>query len=128
MSTQPPTWAKTLVRKACRAEGRHQPKLTWNNSKKGYTTGRAWGWSDIHITAGGSRLEQKMTILHELAHCFAPYGDVHGHEFWRVCWRLYRRHNIPVKFAIAHEYPAAKQAYRKIQRAKRKPVEMEVVA
>jgi hypothetical protein len=53
---------------------------------------------------------------------------MHNQKFWEVCWRLYRRHGIPVKYAIDLEYHGAKVAYRKIQRAKRKPVEMEVVA
>jgi hypothetical protein len=84
----------------------------------------------IHIKARerSTRLEQKLVVLHELAHCIASIEAMHNQKFWEVCWRLYRRHGIPVKYAIDLEYHGAKVAYRKIQRAKRKPVEMEVVA
>tara|TARA_R110000824_G_scaffold349982_2_gene536889 strand:+ start:2202 stop:2993 length:792 start_codon:yes stop_codon:yes gene_type:complete len=146
IQTQAPTWAKTLVRKVCREEGLAQPRMTWRGGgkkrgRKRDVTGWATldrdlaipGWGvplRIHIKARerSTRLEQKLVVLHELAHCIASIEAMHNQKFWEVCWRLYRRHGIPVKYAIDREYHGAKVAYRKIQRAKRKPVEMEVVA
>jgi hypothetical protein len=93
------------------------PELVWRRSGgKAYSSGHC-SLPDavthrcrIVVTAGRGvpRWEQKMVLLHELAHAICPPGEHHGELFWTTAWRLYRRFNLPIRKVRFHE-----DAYRK---------------
>lgn len=69
------------------------------------------------MTAGTDELDQRITLLHELAHWLGPQtrrgrGRVahHGPDFYAIAFQLYERHGIPVAEALEREggrYPSA---------------------
>ena len=64
-----------------------------------------WEDSRIRITAGTEVLDQRMVLLHELAHLLAPERAMHSMVWARIAARLYRKYGGPeiVAWAIAHE-------------------------
>ena len=62
----------------------------------------------ITITAGTSRMDAKLVVLHELAHWLQPSDTGHSPAFWDKAWELYRQYNIPIRYARARE-----ESYRK---------------
>ena len=72
------------------------------------SSGRAWNdGSRVHVTAGTDRTDQKLVLLHELAHWLTP-KEHHSGRFWDTAWRLYRRYGVPIRYAKLRE-----GAYRK---------------
>ena len=57
----------------------------------------------VHVTAGSDRKDQKLVLLHELAHWLLPAGEHHGADFWDKAWELYRRYKVPIRYAKARE-------------------------
>ena len=49
------------------------------------------------------RTEQKIVLLHELAHWLLPVGEHHSPAFWDKAWSLFRRYRCPIKVALARE-------------------------
>ena len=70
---------------------------------------------EISITAGKSRKDQKLVLLHELAHWLMPTGEHHGKAFWDLAFELYRKYGIPMYYALRREdeWKKAKMAYRR---------------
>ena len=64
-----------------------------------------WEDSRIRIMAGTEILDQRMVLLHELAHLLAPEREMHSMVWARIAARLYRKYGGPeiVAWAIAHE-------------------------
>jgi hypothetical protein len=112
-----PAWATQIVRTACTATGVPEPIVRWRRAARLGSSGvtrRAAG--TISVTAGTDELDQRLTLLHELAHWLAPQprrrGRVLHHDarFYSVAFDLYRRHAIPDAEALAREggrYPSA---------------------
>jgi hypothetical protein len=71
----------------------------------------------ISVTAGTDELDQRLTLLHELAHWLGPQqrrrrGRTAHHDavFYATAFRLYGAHGIPESEALAREggrYPSA---------------------
>ena len=72
----------------------------------------------ISVRAGKDPLDQRLTLLHELAHWLAPTAGRrrgartahHGREFYRIAFDLYRRHGLSDADALRLEtarYPSA---------------------
>jgi hypothetical protein len=70
----------------------------------------------VAVTAGTDSLDQKLTLLHELAHWLAPSPrrrgrtTHHGSDFYAIAFRLYRNHGIPDADVLAREgdrYPGS---------------------
>jgi hypothetical protein len=114
-----PAWAERIVREVARSQRRPRPTLRWRRSRYQRSAGSADShqYSDggvISIAAGKDRLDQRLVLLHELAHWLGPPGEGHTLAFWRRAWRLYRRYRVPMYYALAREgrYHRALQAYR----------------
>lgn len=68
----------------------------------------------IVVTAGASRLDAKLVLLHELAHHVTKAW--HTPAFWDVAWKLYRWAKLPilyVKRREGHYRKGALVAYRR---------------
>ena len=106
-----PAWAGDLVEEVCAAAGVAPPILRWRRSARSSSTGLARGTSGtISVTAGTDQLDQRLTLLHELAHWLGPHtrrrrGRVAHHDavFFQVAFELYRRHGIPAAEALERE-------------------------
>ena len=127
----PPKWAQDLVLTVALDAGRDDvPELTWYRAGKrkvmysewGFPTSRAHkavktkvlpprrgssgtAWPTlgrIHVTAGTDRKDQKLVLLHELAHWLTP-KDHHSPRFWDKAWELYRRYRVPLRYARIRE-------------------------
>lgn len=113
-----PRWATELVREVCVAAGISEPALRWRRARRLASSGvtrRSLG--SISVTAGTDELDQRLTLLHELAHWLGPaprrrHGRVLHHDarFYGVAFDLYRRHGIADAEVLAREggrYPSA---------------------
>jgi hypothetical protein len=97
-----PVWARELVASVCTDAGVEPPRLLWRVRRAGTSTGVARR-SDgtISVRAGSEALDQRLTLLHELAHWIAPAprrrgrrSVHHGRSFYAVAFDLYRRHGL----------------------------------
>jgi hypothetical protein len=113
-----PAWAAEIVQAACAAAGVPEPQVRWRRARRSASSGvtrRSAG--TISVTAGSDDLDQRLTLLHELAHWLAPRprrrkGRILHHEagFYAIAFDLYRRHGVPDAEVLAREggrYPSA---------------------
>jgi hypothetical protein len=97
-----PAWAEALVAAVCADAGVRPPRLAWRRRRHEHSTGVARrGDGMIAVRAGDDRLDQRLTLLHELAHWLTPSparrrrgATHHGLAFYRTAFTLYRRHGI----------------------------------
>lgn len=95
-----PAWAAALVDLVCREAGVEPPALAWRSRRAEHSTGVARRDARlITVRAGSDPLDQRLTLLHELAHWLSPPprrrgATHHGRTFYRVAFGLYRRHGI----------------------------------
>jgi hypothetical protein len=113
-----PAWARALVLAVCAEADAPVPRLTWRRADRptssGVTRRHA---SAISVVAGIDAMDQRLTLLHELAHWLAPAarrrrGRVTHHDraFYAVAFALYRHHGVPDDFALTAEsarYPSS---------------------
>ena len=114
-----PAWASILVDRVCADAGVPPPRLTWRRRAAEHSTGVARRHVGlISVRAGTDALDQRLTLLHELAHWVAPApvrrrggrSVHHGRAFYRVAFELYRRHGLDDADALRLEtarYPSA---------------------
>lgn len=112
-----PAWASALVSEVCDASGVRPPRLYWRRRDDEHSTGitrRADGL--VAVRAGRDVLDQRLTLLHELAHWLAPAASRrrravhHGPAFYSLAFELYRRHGIAEADALRLEsgrYPSS---------------------
>lgn len=113
-----PAWAAALVSEVCAGSATVEPSLRWRRAARVASSGvtrRHEG--SVAVTAGSDPVDQRLTLLHELAHWLAPparrrRGRVAHHDaaFYRVAFALYRRHGIPAAEALTREggrYPSS---------------------
>jgi hypothetical protein len=113
-----PSWASEMVRGVCAAAGVTEPVMRWRRARRSASSGvtrRSTG--SISVTAGTDDVDQRLTLLHELAHWLGPVprrrrGRVlhHDAQFYAVAFDLYRRHGISDAEVLAREggrYPSA---------------------
>ncbi|HSK92976.1 MAG TPA: hypothetical protein VLA76_02825 [Candidatus Angelobacter sp.] len=107
-----PAWAGALVRSVCAESGVTPPRLAWRRRAGTHSTGVARrGDGSITVRAGTDSLDQRLTLLHELAHWLTPAPRPrrgqrtthHGIDFYRTAFDLYRRHGIPDAEALRLE-------------------------
>jgi hypothetical protein len=97
-----PDWAHELVATVCAEAGAARPRLLWRSRQGGPSTGVARrSEGTISVRAGSDPLDQRLTLLHELAHWVAPAGRRrgrravhHGRSFYAIAFELYRRHGL----------------------------------
>jgi hypothetical protein len=100
----PPKWATEIVR----YEAPGAP-FRWRWSRRtGISTGTTYvGERERGFVVTASALaphnENKVVLLHELAHWLLPKGIHHGPTFWRLAGQLYRKYGIPKKDALMRE-------------------------
>lgn len=124
-----PKWASDLLAQVWAAEaGAKAPanpptlnwrtrrqKQWWSGQRPRYSTGRA-NLFGITITAGTSRQDQRLVLLHEIAHGLrhaevlagnAAGRGAGGHDtrYWEIAWHLYRRYrgNVPLRSILLRE-------------------------
>jgi predicted metal-dependent hydrolase len=115
----PPKWARKLLRRVARdTQRRTRPRLKWRRQRRRLSSG--WchlATSTIMIHAGTARRDQKLVLLHELAHWLVQAG--HTRTFWETAFALYRRYKVPLRYAFKSEQhdKKARAAYRRLRRA-----------
>ena len=82
--------------------GNPQVRVRFTRQPHEHSSGRAWQSGRIHVTAGTDRKDQKLVLLHELAHWLTP-KDHHSPRFWDKAWELYRRYRVPLRYARIRE-------------------------
>ncbi|HEX6139064.1 MAG TPA: hypothetical protein VF013_01210 [Candidatus Limnocylindria bacterium] len=113
-----PAWARALVAAVCAEADAPLPRLSWRSRARAATTGVTRRHAGaISISAGSDPDDQRLTLLHELAHWTAPLprrgrGRVAHHDaaFYRTAFALYLRHGLSAPAALAGEsarYPSA---------------------
>lgn len=116
MSAAAPAWATDLVASVCADAGVAPPRLAWRRRRGSASTGVARrGAGLIAVRAGEDQLDQRLTLLHELAHWLSPparrrRSPHHGRAFYRVAFSLYRRHGLADADALRLEsarYPSS---------------------
>ncbi len=110
-------WASALVEAVCADAEVALPRLTWRARDDEHSTGvtrRSEGI--VAVRAGRDELDQRLTLLHELAHWLTRSAPRrrrvvhHGRAFYDVAFELYRRHGIPDADALRLEsgrYPSS---------------------
>ena len=116
----PPAWATVLTELVCAEAGAAPPRLAWRHRTAEHSTGvtrRDAG--TVSVRAGADPLDQRLTLLHELAHWLGPRARRvrgraihHGHAFYAVAFELYRRHGIPDADALRLEAGRYRSALR----------------
>jgi hypothetical protein len=97
-----PAWARELVTAICADAGVAEPRLFWRRRAAAHSTGVARRDDGvIAVSAGTDEVDQRLTLLHELAHWISPRARArrgrsvhHGRAFYTVAFDLYRRHGI----------------------------------
>jgi hypothetical protein len=95
----PPQWVADIVRDVCAAAGVPEPTISWRKSKARYDLEWSGGDSNstrrhINIWYGRDPVDQKLVVLHELAHQLAPANDSHSKAFWEIAYDLYERYGL----------------------------------
>lgn len=109
MTGSPPMWAQRLLLSVLKTERRsRKPILSWSVTIKLRSTGSTHlrgsnGYSNgkIHVTAGKELLDQRITLLHEIAHWLV--SPEHDAKFWKKAWELYRRYGVRAHEALMWE-------------------------
>ncbi len=118
-----PNWANKIVEEIIEQKQLTTPKIKWIKSKKfRYYAGYAFSHEiqnlrceyHIRITIGKKlpRWEQKLILLHELAHYICKKDEHHNEEFWTTAFILYRRYKLPMRKALQHESAYRKRAHK----------------
>ena len=117
MPVSPPAWATSLVARVCGDAGVAPPSVAWRRRSGEHSTGvtrRHLG--AITVRAGSDPLDQRLTLLHELAHWLSPARRRrartahHDRAFYRTAFALYRSHGIGDADALRLEsarYPSS---------------------
>lgn len=108
-----PAWAQDLVAQVCDEAGRQPPRhVTWWRRSDPWSSGHtSKGEGRIHVTAGTDERDQRLVVLHELAHWLSPPGHHHSRHFWQLTWTLYGEHmGEALPFAVARECAMWKKA------------------
>ena len=106
-----PAWAHALVAEVCADAGVAPPSLSWRRRRNEHSTGVARrGEGTVAVRAGSDELDQRLTLLHELAHWIAPAprrrrrGTTHhGLAFYRTAFALYARYGLSPADALRLE-------------------------
>ena len=107
----PPAWAVELVGRVCADAGVAAPRLRWRRRASQHSTGIARREAgDVAVRAGTDEVDQRLTLLHELAHWLSPQtrrrrgrAIHHGRDFYERAFDLYARHGIPSADALRLE-------------------------
>ena len=120
-----PVWAQDLLLNALSwAEEKGYkaeiPNLVWRRCNKFGSGGHARQVYPVCITmnAGKDHTEQKIVLLHELAHILNP-NEGHTAKFWDTAWELFRWAKLPIRVCKIREGNYKKGALLAYDRSKR---------
>jgi hypothetical protein len=112
-----PAWARSLVLAVCAEADAPLPRLAWRHRDRPTSSGvTRQSVGLISVVAGRDPVDQRLTLLHELAHWLAPAPPRrrrtrhHDAAFYAAAFALYRRHGVPDAAALAGEaarYPSS---------------------
>jgi hypothetical protein len=114
-----PAWAAALVQRVCAEAAVAPPALSWRRRERETSSGvTRRGAGTVAVVAGTDEVDQRLTLLHELAHWLVPVrprrhrgGSAHHDaRFYAAAFVLYGRHGIPHEVALRAEgarYPSA---------------------
>lgn len=106
-----PGWATALLETVCADADVGPPRLAWRRRAGEHSTGVTRRHdSVVAVRAGSDQLDQRLTLLHELAHWLAPpvhrsgrRAVHHGRAFYEIAFELYARHDIEAADALRLE-------------------------
>jgi hypothetical protein len=110
-----------VVATVCADAGVAPPRLTWRRRASDHSTGVARrDVGLVSVRAGSDELDQRLTLLHELAHWLAPSArrrrgrrvQHHGRDFYAAAFELYRRHGLDDADALRLESGRYRSALR----------------
>ncbi len=115
-----PPWAADLVADVCTAAGVPAPTFRWRRAARSASSGVTRQEAGVVVvTAGTDPLDQRLTLLHELAHWLGPRAARrrrrtahHDAAFYVIAFELYRTHGIPDAEALDREggrYPSSRR-------------------
>jgi len=114
-----PAWALELATVVCADAGVAQPRLAWRRRSGDHSTGVTQRHDAmIAVRAGSDEIDQRLTLLHELAHWLSPAPRRgrrtvhHGRDFYEVAFELYRRHGLADADALRLESARYRSALR----------------
>ena len=113
-----PAWARSLVLAVCAESDAPLPRLAWRHRDRPTSSGVTRQSAGlISVVAGRDPIDQRLTLLHELAHWLSPVPRGrrrrtlhHDAAFYDTAFALYRRHGVPDAAALAGEsarYPSS---------------------
>lgn len=108
---RPPAWAVELADVVCREAQVDAPRLQWRARRDVHSTGVARRSERmIAVRAGTDPIDQRLTLLHELAHWISPPARWrrgrsvhHGRAFYATAFALYARHGVADADAVRLE-------------------------
>ena len=108
-----PEWARLLLARCCADAGCAAPaRLRWMQRVRPSSSGVTRHHDgSISMVAGTDALDQRLTLLHELAHWLTPRparrragrSQHHDRRFYAAAFALYERHGISSADALARE-------------------------
>jgi len=116
-----PAWASKLTAEVCAHAGVTTPRLTWRQRATEPSSGLTRRDAGvISVRAGTDAIDQRLTMLHELAHWLAPpprrsrrgRTQHHGRAFYLLAFELYRRHGMTDADALRLEAGRYRSALR----------------
>lgn len=121
-----PNWAQNLTLKVLQDKNCNDiPTLVWRRHNAYSSSGICYNdrVKGITVRAGkhAPRWEQKLVLLHEVAHWLRPNKENHTPEFWKLAFQLYKENKIPIRKAIGREKDyrkGAEDGYREVQNLK----------
>jgi hypothetical protein len=113
-----PAWARSLVLTVCAEADAPLPRLAWRHRDRPTSSGvTRQSAGVVSVVAGRDPIDQRLTLLHELAHWLAPAAHGrrrrtrhHDAAFYTIAFALYRRHGVPDAAALTGEaarYPSS---------------------
>lgn len=81
----------------------HPPKAPSSSGGRCMRPNLAHPNGRIIVTAGTDRKDQRLVLLHELAHWLRPVGESHSSAFWDQAFELYQRYGVSIKYATERE-------------------------
>ena len=119
-----PKWATRLIERICLENEMPIPPTKWTRKKRFGSSGRfTYGSRQISINAGSDKMDQRVTLLHELAHyinCHNESGSGHDKAFWDIAFALFhdKRNRVKKQYALrrsANYKAGAISAYKRLK-------------
>jgi len=101
-----PSWATRIIERICTEHEMPIPPTRWIRKQRFSSSGRfTYGTHQITINAGSDKMDQRVTLLHELAHyinCYKKTGKGHDDKFWDIAFGLFhdKRNRVKKRYAL----------------------------